>query len=216
MNEIIEKLEYLRRNDTEFEVFGSSKHRYKLNAPLSDADFKAIEKKYGCVFPDEYRYFITEIGNGGAGPFYGFFPIEIQDKNHGYGPWESGYLITDLSKPFPFTQAWNLDDSFWSKQPDPDESTPEEEEDEMWERWDKMLEENYWCVNDGAIPICHRGCAIRDWLIVSGQERGNVWIDYRADYDGLAPVSTENAKRVSLLDWYSIWLEESIKELDNA
>jgi hypothetical protein len=24
--------------------------------------------------PQEYRHFLTEIGNGGAGPFYGLFP----------------------------------------------------------------------------------------------------------------------------------------------
>ena len=135
MVQILEKLELLRSLDKEFTVFGSSVHRYELNPPLSEIEFARIEKRYGCIFPENYKDFITKVGNGGAGPFYGIFPITMQDHGHGLSGWEGGYLIGDLSKPFRFTEQWNLPSEFWDEQPDPPEGTPVEIEDKLWEEW---------------------------------------------------------------------------------
>jgi hypothetical protein len=35
------------------------------------ADVTALEKKYSFALPQGYRRFILEVGDGGAGPFYG-------------------------------------------------------------------------------------------------------------------------------------------------
>ena len=180
MEDLKLKFEELQLADKNCDVFGSSSHRYKLNTPLSNKDFDAIEVKYGCFFPEEYREFITSIGNGGAGPFYGLFPIETEDDNHDMCSWEDGTLIGDLAKPFLHNGDWNLPESFWENEPDCDKCESEEEEDELWEAWDEQLNEKYWTENimTGAIPICHEGCARRIWLVVTGAMKGTVWIKY--------------------------------------
>jgi hypothetical protein len=218
MDEIIEKLKELKSIDSQFHNFGSSSHEYKLNPSLSIEDFESIEEKYSCNFPDEYKYFITNIGNGGAGPFYGLFPIEQQDDNHDMCSWEAGYLIGDLSQPFTHTKEWNLDNSFWENEPDPDQCETEEQEDELWEAWHKELEAKYWAphIMNGAIPICHQGCAIRTWLVVTGPMKGTVWDDYRCDNDGIMPVKNKDGKYASFSDWYIDWLNQSILEAKNA
>jgi len=175
-----------------------------------------LEAKYHCNFPEEYREFITQLGNGGAGPFYGLFPIEVEDHNHGYCSWEEGGLINDLSKPFPFSAEWNLGEEFWEAEPDPDENTPADIEEEMWEKWESLLEEKYWSIMDGAIPICHQGCAVRNWLIVNGSEKGNVWVDYRGDHEGVMPLTSTEGKRISFFEWYSEWLNKSLRECENV
>lgn len=55
------------------------------------ADVAAFEAAFGVILPADYRCFITTIGNGGAGPYYGLDPLEAFGR--------------DLSRPFPFTQS---------------------------------------------------------------------------------------------------------------
>ena len=73
---IIAKLSKLKAADRDYKSFGSGPHGYKLNPTLGLDQFEQIEEKYRCSFPEEYKHFITHIGNGGAGPSYGLFPIE--------------------------------------------------------------------------------------------------------------------------------------------
>jgi hypothetical protein len=42
---------------------------------------------------------------------------------------------------------------------------------------------------------CHRGGALRLWLVVSGGEAGNVWCDDRADYMGITPILWHDGRR---------------------
>jgi hypothetical protein len=52
---------------------------------------------------------------------------------------------------------------------------PLEEEDKLWETWDNVMEEHYWnpSIMNGAIPICHKGCALRQWLVINGEQRAS-------------------------------------------
>ncbi len=85
---------------------------------------------------------------------------------------------------------------------------PPEEEDRLWEAWDKVLEIRYWnpAIVDGAIPICHLRCALRQWLVIHGGQPGFVWNDFRADYRGLSPVLGGSGEAVSFTNWYMGWI----------
>ena len=47
----------------------------QLNNPVSEPDVASFEQKHGISLPPDYREFITRVGNGGAGPFYGVFAL---------------------------------------------------------------------------------------------------------------------------------------------
>ncbi len=175
----------LARLDPECRRFGASTHRYQLNPPLSLERLAAFQARHDIRLPEDYAAFLTRAGNGGAGPFYGIYPL-------GEG-WEG--LTGTLAAPFPFTQPWNIPT-------DPPEHFASDEEEE---RWNHELDAAYWFALDGAFPICHHGCALRTWLVVSGPERGRVWYDARAEGGGLRP----HQDVPSFLDWYRGWLEES-------
>lgn len=166
-------LEQRDRSDRQRSAFGAIGHHYRLNPPLPLPVVESFERLHGISLPEDYRNFITSIGNGGAGPSYGMFALGEHDDGHDHCIWEHGHLVGDPSKPFAYQQAWNLPESFWARQPNPPEGIPMEEEDRMMEAWDKELEAHYWnpAVMDGAIPICHRGCALRQWLVVTGPQR---------------------------------------------
>jgi len=103
MNKVLQlkkKLNQLAILDATFEVFGAELHEYKLNACLKDVHIAAFETKYNIILPSEYRRFLLEVGNGGAGPGYGLYVLETAVES--YLP---NYQI--LSQPFPLTQPWN-------------------------------------------------------------------------------------------------------------
>lgn len=82
------------------------------------------------------------------------------------------------------------------------------------EAWDRELEAHYWnpAIMGGAIPICHEGCALRQWLVIHGERRGFVWDDLRADNAGIAPVLDESGEPVTFADWYLGWLDSSLRK----
>ena len=73
------QLEEQRKADPEMKVFGSASHRYRLNPTLSEADVQSFETKYDIELPSDFREFVTQVGNGGAGPFYGLFQLGLFD-----------------------------------------------------------------------------------------------------------------------------------------
>lgn len=209
---ILLRLNELDRRDRRRCVFGASSHGYKLNPPLPVAVIEAFEERHGVSLPEGYRHFITEIGDGGAGPYYGILPFGKDDDGRA---WEGGGLVGDPRKPFPHKAAWNLPDSFWDGEPDWPPDTPVEEQDRLMEAWDRELEQHYWnpAIMDGAIPICHKGCALRQWLVIHGEQRGFVWDDLRVDNAGIAPALDESGGPLTFADWYMAWLDASVGEV---
>jgi hypothetical protein len=47
------------------------KHRFSLLPPLGEQEVAAYEERNGVRLPEDYRLFITRLGNGGAGPYHG-------------------------------------------------------------------------------------------------------------------------------------------------
>ena len=89
--ELGELVKRLKAADRTYRVFGSTRHRYSFGPALPPAQMEAFESTHGVNLPLDYRCFLTTVGNGGAGPYYGLEPLETFDR--------------DLSRPFPFTQA---------------------------------------------------------------------------------------------------------------
>ena len=199
---IHQDLERLRAVRPRPQVFGAESHGFVLNSPLSAAAVETFEAKHRVRLPADYRRFLIEVGNGGAGPYYGIFKLGEMDDSFGFQRWsESDGFVGVLSRPFPHTEAWN----------DLTGEPEDEGDEEAFEEFDKQ----YWSSErvNGAIPICHEGCAIRDWLVVSGPEAGHIWHDARVDEEGLRPVSIGTKTRVTFLEWYLHWLDAALARL---
>lgn len=189
-------------------VFGAESHGFKLNPVVRKSVVSKFEAKYGIQLPDDYRRCITEVGNGGAGPYYGVFKFHEMDDCFSFQRWkENDGFVGTLSQPFPHAKPWNDTVEY----PDEDEFEDEDQYDAEVERIDKI----YWNPENvnGAIPICHQGCALRNWLVVCGSEAGNVWEDLRADEGGLVPTKLKRKKRVTFLEWYNNWLQQAVAKL---
>ena len=75
LEELRSLLEKARTADADLKQFGAESHKYQWNPPASLKEIEEFEQETGIVLPDGYRNFLLQAGNGGAGPFYGIFPI---------------------------------------------------------------------------------------------------------------------------------------------
>jgi hypothetical protein len=87
---ILQRLAQAAQRDRNWKVFGALRHHYKLNLTLPLSLVEALEKHHGVSLLVDYRHFITEIGNGGAGPYYGVLPFGKDDDDR---DWEDGGLV---------------------------------------------------------------------------------------------------------------------------
>jgi SMI1 / KNR4 family (SUKH-1) len=197
-------------------VFGAG-HGFVLDPVLSEAELLDLEAWLGVPLPDDYRSFLTEVGAGGAGPSYGVFPIRRLTGAPGWAWHGDGADMTDpsrMAEPFPVVRTLNGRIEALGERPDEEDFASEEEFDEAQEAWQEKLDE---LLDDpgltaGAICLCHHGCAMRDWLVVSGPACGTMWSDLRCDDVDLAPI-LRDGEAVTFRDWYLDWLTDAEAQL---
>ena len=190
LRRIREKLDGLRAWDPACEAFGAERHRYRLNPPSSLDRVRAFEAEFGAELPPDYVAFLTELGDGGAGPGYGLHTLdriadELRTIEREYSL--DGGPVRRLNDPFPFTaEHTRLFDGHWRETlglapPDGD----------------------VWNIA-GAFMICEYGCAHDGYLAVTGDLRGSVWC---TDGYTFRPWTGEPG-RLDFLSWYEAWLDE--------
>lgn len=97
-----ELLLQLQQADPHFRVFGAKEHKYTLQPPLTEREVQAFEQTYNLRLPEDYRFFLQEAGNGGAGPYYGLKTLATAAQ------------VCDSRVPFPFIeQATHVDLGQW-------------------------------------------------------------------------------------------------------
>jgi len=203
LDRILKKVDYLKCLDKEYTVFGAQKHQYLFGKPLAEDVIIDFEKKYNVKLPWDYKLFMMEAGNGGAGPFYGIEPLEkclFSDLDH---PDEKYEL--DPSVPFPHRDAWNIDFD-WDQEGDEDREN---------------FETDYYDSKHitGAIRICNFGCAHFINLVVNGEEYSQVWSDDRGSDYGIYPFNyykVKDKERLSFFDWYEAWFDQYIAEMESS
>jgi HEAT repeat protein/SMI1/KNR4 family protein SUKH-1 len=124
----------------------AAKLRGTLNPPAADADVAAFERKHGVSLPEPYRRFVTELGDGGAGPGYGLRSLAKAYDSVRYLTYD-GFLAV----PSPLRNGLGED---WY-----DEYADDAE------RHDPL---------DGSLAVVHFGCDQYTVLLVTGSLRGRL------------------------------------------
>ena len=196
--EILEKLAFIRRHK-EFASFGVKEQEVSYNPCLSEEDIKEFEHKHCITLPDDYRTFISEIGNGGFGPGYGLLPLDkaivdfkLKDKPN-----------ISLNEKFPYQDSWNEE---WITSFNWDEGYPETEIVDAYISTSHIA---------GSLQISHFGHGCTFLLVVNGNEKGHIWFDGRADYSGLVP-KLKDGQRISFIEWYITFLDMEIENINES
>jgi len=213
---IKDKISQLEDLDQDLEVFGADAHEYILNPVLDEKEVSKFEQEHKVTLPKDYVAYITQIGNGGVGPFYGLQTLVEASINEEEMLVMGNSTSVLLQNPFPHTAAWNpleqlgaLDD----KIADAYDKGDEELEEELYEERLEIIggeEHDY-----GRLNLCDYGCGITLFLVVTGEQKGIMWTDDRMNDGGLYPsIELENTANLSFLDWYELWLDNSIAEFE--
>ena len=123
---IKEKLEQLKSRDKKFRLFGAAKHKYELNTVLSGEIIEEFEKAHKISLPIPYRHFLLEIGDGGAGPFYGV--VKLEDSIYADMDFKAESEIVNPSMPFPHKEPQLV----YAEGVDEDEEFDEDEFEKIW------------------------------------------------------------------------------------
>ncbi|WP_018630245.1 SMI1/KNR4 family protein [Niabella aurantiaca] len=172
------------------EISNSGKFSFTFNKTISTDALKLFEEKNNVLLPDDYKSFLTNIGNGGPGPNYGIlsFDESLIDFKLDSKP------RIDIQRPFAYHQKWNAD---WISRFDWDDDRPE-----------LTIVNEYMDVGhiSGCLQISHYGHGCTNLLVVNGACSGQVWFDARADYGGIEPEQDPNGNTYSFFTWYDAWL----------
>lgn len=164
---ILEKAHQIDRN---CELFGASKHKYRLNPPISETTVRKVEERYGFQLPEDYVHFITKIGNGGAGPDYGIMSFEdsllTKDKSNFQEAYRSG-----LKKPCLLRQVRpeEIEDYAFSKE------AYEKNPDKFFVCVQEHGESDDDCFDNVFFTLGTHGCQYDFGLVVSGERKGQVF-----------------------------------------
>lgn len=186
---ISQNLEAAKAKD--IKPFGAEEHSFVLEPALNHTQVAEFETRWHVELPQEYRDFITKVGNGGAGPAYGMFSLSKAMSYRGMN------LPADfLSSPFPYQSLYNPYDDpnlteYWQRSVSGDVTKDEYES--------RKLKEVA-----GTLVLCHEGCGYLHLLIVSGSARGQMWLDATVSDGGYVPLE------VGFLDWYERWLDDAL------
>ncbi|BAZ41098.1 hypothetical protein NIES4101_70600 [Calothrix sp. NIES-4101] len=205
------KLSRLVDLDTNFEVFGSESHQYILNPCLSERELQEFELNFQVNLPEDFRNFLLKIGNGGAGPGYGFLGLNIENfQNEQLFP--PGFLAQD----FALKNEWNDLDLLQQMNGS-----------QVSVYFDQKFVQ-------GSIAVAEYGCGIQARLVVTGEERGNIWIDDRTNEAGIYPLTShcaaffhddpnmdtymyesveESNEALTFYEWYENWLNLAINQV---
>ncbi|MFE8008605.1 SMI1/KNR4 family protein [Streptomyces sp. NPDC057418] len=150
------------------DVFAS---RPEAIPPVGWAVVRSFEAEHGIVLPEPYRTFVAEVCDGlrAGPPYYGLLPL-VQTLSD----WGSDRPDRLLAKPFPLTASW-----LWEE----DESEEDEETasgQELEDRIDSVYDH-------GSLLLGTDGCGMHWHLIVTGPQRGHVWL---IDENGAVPFGT--------------------------
>lgn len=172
-------------------------HQYQVGPCLLEAEVLDFERRHSSSIPDEYRRFLVEVGNGGAGPGYSLYALgehTIEDT--------LDHHVTSIFVDQPYQGSRRSYDAILEEV---------QNGAELPTGFTKFL------------PIAYLGCTYHCVLIMDGIERGNIW---EADFGGdpsLFPVDKLYGTRrvpegyvkkaVSFYDWYNGWLEQQIADL---
>ncbi|MEA5571535.1 SMI1/KNR4 family protein [Calothrix sp. UHCC 0171] len=205
------KLSQLVHLDTNFEVFGSESHQYILNPCLSEKELQDFELNFQVNLPEDFRNFLLKIGNGGAGPGYGFLGLNIDNFQNGQ-LFQPDFLAQDFSLKHEWNDLDLLQEMNGSK---------------VSVYFDQKFIQ-------GSIAVAEYGCGIQARLVVTGEERGNIWIDDRTNEAGIYPLTShcaaffhddpdmdtymyesveESKEALTFYEWYENWLNLAINQV---
>lgn len=198
-------LRQARRWDMDFPLFGSHSHAHLFRPPLPEEDAAAWEELMEVRLPEDYRRYLTCLGNGGAGPAYGLAPFRCPLRDYFREP---AVFSDDQAERFnELARRWYVyfqenEDQLYD---DYCAETPEERR-MGFRDWDearyRFIENTvaHFLFKSGQLFIANQGCSQDIYLLLSGTHRGFCHGNSQ-EYDYSYPFWYQSADHRDAITW---------------
>ena len=204
---ISRELARLSELDSDFLVFGSDHHRYCINSPASQEQISGFEDRHGISLPTDFRAFLSDVANGGAGPDYGVYSLheiakelftglredELPDPGRAFDAPRSLQRARDME--YPANGILPISDIGCGMMSLLVVTGPEAG--------------NMWCLSNDSAYLPYTTAKITFPHESSIEERIRIGDDHAA-------ATLVSSDRMSFFDWYISWLDRSFDDLQNG
>lgn len=194
----IPKIQAILRRASCFDLYGSSfggsyVHGH-LFRPVADRDELGLwEEEMGLAIPEDYRCYLTCLGNGGAGPSYGICPFHFRldgaCREAAIYSWGQEQRFHDLAKrryELEEQDIFELYQEYCSRTPEEGRLDYNGFEEMLWDTEVNALYKALY--KDGILRIANHGCSADIGLLLNGSHRGCVGgISQEGSFFQLAP-----------------------------
>lgn len=191
----------LKARDPELKIWGAADdlffnypgHHHELLPVATEQEVSDTEQLLDIQLPEQYRAFITMLGNGGIGPAWGLYPLVTTFPSDEFLAEYPDFC----SMEFPFNEE-NVPIILDRIKANPD--------------FKVALDDGGF---GGYIKLNTYGHDMSAILVVSGEQYGKVWI--MEDNISIVPLlKNVNGEMVigDFFDWYDEWITDSNAELD--
>ena len=148
-----------------------------IGLALTESEVGRFEQDHGIELPLDYREFLLKVGNGCRGPpHYGLLRLGDLPQALSQQEAERAAMPDTLRTAFPFTRPW------------------------VWEAGEATEEGDDADVDRGILHLGTDGCGMCWALIVTGPDRGNVWL---LTGEGIC----HTVPKRSFTQWFEDWLD---------
>ncbi len=177
--QVIKILERARDIDKDCQMFGAEAHKYRLEPPVPESFVRGAEEKCGLTLPESYRRFITQVGDGGAGPDYGITPFRefwkwgCAQTHNIFAERDRENYRRHLIQPF-LVRPMTPEEAACSVTGNPEHYAREPERYYIFELPGDEDDDSRWST-DGFLSLGTRGCQWDYGIALNGEHRGKVF-----------------------------------------
>lgn len=183
--------------DPLYQIFGANHHRWQFGKPVDMQKIYDFENDMKISLPEALVRYLTELGDGGAGPYYGIYSLdEMREKNK--------LLPETVNLPVMLDHSMTAEQ--WSDFAQKYET--KEEEDAMQELEDMELS-----LLTGGLVINTPGCTMDSILMCRGAAAGEVFV---IDFDCMDQLRAEPYCCGKFEDWMIEEMKKSLATIDKT
>ena len=185
------------RRDPMYRIFGADHHKWQFAKPANKRAIRKFEKDMKITLPKSFVRYLTELGNGGAGPDLGIYSLEMMRERNVSLPKTArmpvmlDHSMTDEQWADFAKKYEELDDTICTDKFDT--KTKEQQESLLHERSNMEL-----ALRAGGVFIGTPGCTMNSILMCRGAATGEVFM---IDYDYIFTLETEPICCGKFEDW---------------
>lgn len=190
------------RIDPKCHISGSIYHRWRFGETVNMQQIREFERDMNVKLPEMFVRYLTELGNGGAGPDYGIYSLDEMRKRN---------LFIAERADLPVMLDHSLSDKQWTdfaykyKILEDKIFGMEEEDDRVEKEYDDMIPQ----MISGGIIIGTLGCSMYSLLMCRGAARGEI---FTVDFDYVDQLRSEPTCHGKFEDWIIRKMKKSLEE----